>query len=88
MKPTNQQIEKIIKQMRDEGLQFEDEIADYFHGEQRIYAYDEKKNTFIAIKTDTIAASYMKNIKISEEELRKIISEIDLKDFQDQGFKT
>lgn len=85
--PSERQLETILHQMRTEARRFEDEMADYAHGETRSYGFDSETERYICERTDTVVGSYHRVDPLTERELREILRQFSVRTFERQGFE-
>ena len=83
--PNEEQMSSIIMQIKN-GKKFDDETADHFHGETRLYFFDKIEKCFFCHRMDTVVGSYNKYDILSIEELKEKLSEFTIYQFREQGF--
>lgn len=85
---TEYHIEKVLLQMKEKGLTYDDFWAEYYSGTNTVYGYYQKKQSFIVTKIDVITGSFCIEEEISPEDLKNILRECaSLNSFREQNFK-
>ncbi len=80
------QLLKVVEQMKKTEKEFDDEMADYFHGELISYFFNKTEQTYCVRKADTIAASYITTQTMKESEFIEALSQFHTNEFEEQGF--
>lgn len=80
-------IDKVIKQMKDDGLTYDDFWEEYYNGINTTYSYDRKKGHYKVTRIDIIALSFYIKEEISVDELKSTLMECaSLHELREQGF--
>lgn len=85
---TDEHINRVLIQMKERGLSYDDFWAEYYDGTNTTYGYDRDKQCYICTMIDIIAASFIIEEEISEAALKERLLECgSLQSFREQGFK-
>lgn len=85
---TEEIIDKVIVQMKEEGTDYWDDEEEYINGVNVTYKYSKRKKSFIQTNIDVIVGSFMEKNKVSEKSMKDVIRETsNWFDLKSQGFK-
>jgi len=85
---TEARMDSIIKQMKENGKNFNDFWAEYEEGTNTVYEWDTEKNHFKVTEIDIVVGSFMHETEIEEDYVREKLLEIaSFHSLKEQGFK-
>lgn len=78
---------EILRQMRDEGKSYWNEMHEYQTGTSTTYLYNTEQQSFWRDEIDVIVGSFFHKIPMTEDEMRLFISRQSLRDLRESGFE-
>lgn len=78
---------EVLRQMREEGKSYWNELDEYNTGTSRIYSYNAEEKSFWLTEADVIVGSFFNKIPMTEAEMMQFVSQQSLSDLRDSGFE-
>jgi hypothetical protein len=78
---------EVLRQMRDEGKTYWNELDEYATGTSTTYSYDKEKVSFKRHEMDVIVGSFSNHTPMTESEMLLFIEQQALSDLRDSGFE-
>jgi hypothetical protein len=76
-----------MRQMREEGKSYWNEMDEYTTGTSTTYSYNKEKESFWRHEFDVIVGSFSNHIPMSESEMLQFVSQQSLNDLRASGFE-
>lgn len=78
---------EVLRQMREEGKSYWNELDEYNTGTSRTYSYNLNEKSFWLTEFDVIVGSFHNKIPMTETEMLQFISQQSVNDLRDSGFE-
>lgn len=78
---------EVLRQMREEGKSYWNELDEYNTGTSRTYSYNAEEKSFWLSEIDVIVGSFHNKIPMTEAEMLQFISQQSVSDLRDSGFE-
>lgn len=87
LKLKDDHIEKVVRQMKEDGLTYDDFLEEYYNGTNTTYGYNKQTGKYTVTKIDIVAASFFNVEVISVDELKSLLMKnASLHELREQGF--
>lgn len=80
------QSHEVLRQMREEGKLYSNELDDFNSGTSTSYSYNKEKQSYWFSQLDTVVGSFNHQIPMTETEMLDFVSDLSVVDLQENGF--